>query len=305
MHRIFQYAGARGRIAASDASHAESHCSGHVSSFVNAAQHLSLARRGSVSGDPFQVSPHLDHRQQPEIDCSGVVSLVHSLSHLGISGALVAGAVGAAARALLPNLDVLSLEDLVAAAWAFSASLVLLQRSEASDVSVSDRPSPTTTAAPIHCLTPLLSASSAVAPLQASAHPKRIDGNKDGSFDRQSNQRAIEELLRGLSAMLREAIPAGGRPEQILQGLELHHLRQAHAFCCFLAAPDRRDDRGQAAGPSKTASRNGARMLLDIRPDIIQAGASQRPSRTMIVSLKRKETDDPFFLHIIFSHIHF
>ena len=150
------------------------------------------------------------------------------------------------------------------AAWAFSSSLVL-QRSEASAHHPgSYHPLSPSTETPISSRI-TLQASPASPPLLVS-NPL-LGREDDGALDGERDQRATEAVLRGLSAMLREAIPSGGRPDEILQGQELQLLYQAHTSCCFLAASEARHCEASPIGSSEEQ-----RMLLDIRPDIIQAG---------------------------------
>ena len=199
----------------------------------------------------------------PAIDCSHVVSLVQSMARLSHFDA---GAVDAAAALLLPNLDVLTIEELVTATWAFSTILMMStpENSPAnrdamtnhSDISPEGGNKAGPSALPGH-------SSSPAAATPAFSH----------------SEAAPRVLLRALSGMLREAVPAGRRPEETLTAPELRLLWQAHACSCLLVGAsddggvDGEDgvvglppqgNRGQAADASS--------LLLTVRPDIVQAG---------------------------------
>ena len=198
----------------------------------------------------------------PAIDCSHVVSLVHSmarLSHYDVE------AVDAAASLLLPNLDVLTIEELVTATWAFSTTLMMIQ----SENSLADRDAMTN-----HSDISFESGSK--------ADPSALSGHSSPpaaaipAFPH--SEAAPRALLRALSGMLREAVPAGRRPEETLTAPELQLLWQAHACSCLLASSDDGggvDDEDGVVGLPPEGSRGQAdasSLVLDVRPDIVQAG---------------------------------
>ena len=196
----------------------------------------------------------------PAIDCSHVVSLVHSMARLSHYDA---GAVDAAAALLLPNLDVLTIEELITSTWAFSTILMMTM----SENSLADRDAMTN---------------------HSDIYPE--GGNKAGPLALSGyssppaaapalshSEAAPRALLRALSGMLREAVPAGRRPEEALTAQELQLLWQAHACSCLLASSDNEGVGGEIGAmglpPEGRMGRADApSLVLDVRPDIVQAG---------------------------------
>lgn len=167
-------------------------------------------------------------------------------------------AFDAAAALLLPNLDVLTIEELVSATWAFSTTLMVM-------MPMMDENNLTDRDAMANHSVLLLEDGRKAHPLAHSGHPSCA----------LSHSEAPRALLRALSGMLREAVPAGRRPEEALTAPELQLLWQAHACSCLLStiAGKGVDGGGGAVGlPQGREGRAEASLLLDVRSDIVQAG---------------------------------
>ena len=172
-------------------------------------------------------------------------SLVQSMS----------AALGAAALALAPNLDVLSDGELVAATKGFAITrLLVLDRIHW----LPDVPITTTTATGSSssssrmCQLPIATAQDgSIDPLTPQGHDRPIISNVA------SASAAVEDVLVGLSSMLREALPSR-RPDLALGEAEVDDLRLAHWCCMALSCPSGRQ--------------MSSRALLDIHPDILTSG---------------------------------
>jgi hypothetical protein len=224
-------------------------------------QQLKHQQQQRPPGQPEEAEEDLRLSSSPQnppppepVDCSSVCSLVHSLCQLGHRDPAI---FDSAAELLLPNIDVLSLEELIALSWDYSVTLHQHDHLHAS-------PSMSSSSSSSSSSFPSSSSPSSPASPPSSSATAAVGGPGPAHL----------ELLTALSLMLEAALPSG-RPDS-LTGPELRLLWQAQA-CSLQWAAMRgggSEDDGLTAAEGEAGDGDERMSRFRLHPRLRAAGES-------------------------------